>query len=40
MSMESLNIGINDKETKVKGDILDDEETPYFDKEVTPQILF
>ena len=34
--MESFNVGINDGETKGKGDILE-EETPYYDMEVTPQ---
>ncbi len=36
--MEAFSIGVNDEETKAKGDILEDEEPPYFDKEFTPQI--
>ena len=38
MSMEAFSIGVNDEEIKAKGDILDDEEPPYFDKEVTEKI--
>ena len=40
MSVESFSIGLNDEEAKGKGDILDDEEPPYFDKEVKPHIPF
>ena len=35
--METFNVGINDEEAKGKGDILEGEEPPYFDMEVTPQ---
>ena len=36
--MEAFSIGLTDEETKGNGDILDGEEPPYFDKEVTPKI--
>ena len=36
--MESFSIGINDEETKAKGDILFDEEPPYFEMEVALKI--
>ena len=38
MSIQSFSIGVTDEETKGKGDILEGEEPPYFDTEVTPQI--
>ena len=36
--MEAFSIGMNEGETKGKGDILDEEDTPYFDMEVTPKM--
>ncbi len=38
--METFNVGINDEEAKGKRDILEGEEAPHFDMEVTPRILY